>query len=280
MSEAKIDVREELDKIENEDNHEDVNDNLEHNEEPSEIEVMAADSGWKPDKQDKDGNTLSAKEFMDRKPLFNKIRNQGDQIDDLMERVNALQSDNKKITQASMKENERLLEELEAAKDTALTNLDVDDVRKIDKQIDNVKETIADTKDEQIISPLFEDFKKDNAWAADETNPLNRAGEGYAIKYMKEHGDKGNDKEMYEFIHNQIRVDFPEKFEDKPKPQNKVASSRNRSTSNSRNKDRSVMLSDLNAEDQMLFSRMFTQTGKTEAEYMKNYKTSDFDYLK
>jgi hypothetical protein len=252
-----------------------VNENTEVAE-PSEIESIAADSGWSPDKKDKDGNSLTAEEYMARKPLFNKIRNQGDQLTEIRDTLRELKADNLKIAKEGAKEKEALLAQLEEAREESLTNLDVDDVRKIDKQIKEVSKEIADIPAQPDVSPYFEDFTKDNEWAKDENHPLTLAAEGIARRYVKENGENIDDKAMYKHIHDQVRKDFPEKFDVKPRQANKVASAKNRSTTNYDSK-KGMTLSDITDEETRgIVKNMARQTGKTPEEYLKNYTPDDF----
>ncbi len=245
---------------------------LEKEVELTENEVQAKDMGWRPEGKDRDDNSLSADEFLARKPLFNKINNQSKELSEIRELLHDLKADNRKITEAGIKEKETLLAQLKDAKEEHLTNLDVDEVRKIDKQIESVQEEIKSTP-EKVVSPHFESFKKDNAWAEDEDSPLSMAAEGMARRYLKSH-QGASDKEMYQHIHDQVRKDFPEKFQEKPRV-DKVASSKSRST-NSYAKKQAVTLSDLSAEDQKVVSVMAERTGKTVDEYLKNDTLDDW----
>jgi len=246
--------------------------------EPTEIELMAADSGWKPDKQDRDGNTLTAEEFMARKPLFNKIRNQGQELDDLKQATKTLKADMLKISKESQKENERLLEQLKAKKEKHLDNLEVDEVRNTDKQIESVKADMAESSqpEESQDSPAYPAFLKDNEWASDDNHPLSIAAEGIAMRYGKAHkGEKIDDEKMYKHIHDQVRKDFPEKFETK-RTTNKVAYAKNRSTSTNSTK-KGMTLNDVPDDGtRRIVENMARQAGKTVPEYLKNYTPDDF----
>jgi len=100
----------------------------------TETELEAMDLGWKPEGKDKDGNTLSADEFLARRPLFNKIKNMHEKMDEMDSLIRELREDNKKIAQASIKEKQELLQELKEAREKALDDLDADEVRNLDKR--------------------------------------------------------------------------------------------------------------------------------------------------
>ena len=237
-------------------------------------ELDAIEIGWNPEGKDKDGNTLTAAEFLARKPLFNKIKNMHGKMDEMERLINELRQDNKKIAQASIKEKQELLEELRVAREKALDNLDVDEVRNLDKRIENAKEEI---KEEPIepekpkVSPYYEDFLKENEWAKDETSSMYLAAEGLARKYLMTHEIvNGNDKPMFDYIHEQMRKDFPEKFKEQTKRTSKVASSTTRQATNYSSK-KTVTLADLPEDEREVVKTMMRATGKTEEEYLKNY---------
>ena len=118
--------------------------------------------------------------------------------------------------------------------------MDVDSVRKIDKQIETVQTDMASTEaPEQVESPHYQGFLKDNEWASDDDNPLSIAAEGIAIRYAKKHAGNIDDEKMYKHIHDQVRKDFPEKFETK-RPATKVASAKKRSTTNHKKQGMSI----------------------------------------
>jgi len=243
--------------------------------EPTEKELEAKEFGWNPDGQDRDGNKLSADEFLARKPLFNKIRNQSEELSEIKTLLHELKSDNRKITEEGIKEKESLLSQLKEAKESHLDNLDVDKVREIDKQIDSVREEIASKSqpEEQAESPYFKDFVKDNDWASNDNSPLSIASEGIARRYIQTNPN-ASDKEMYQHIHDQVRKDFPEKFQEKPRS-SKVASAKSRATTEY-GKKQALTLSDLSPEDQKVVSVMAERTGKTTDEYLKNDTLDDW----
>jgi len=247
----------------------------------TETELEAMDLGWKPEGKDKDGNTLSADEFLSRRPLFNKIKNQREELDEIKRLVAELREDNKKIAQASIKEKQELLQELKEAREKALDDLDADEVRNLDKRIENVQEEITTKPDEkddktEYVSPHWNGFLEKNEWAGDPNSALYHAGMGMARRYLldhPEHAEPGKDGPMYDYVHKKIREEFPEKFKDAPKQGsgNKVSSSNKRATG-SYSKKKQVTLADLPEEEREVVRVMMRATGKTEAEYLKNYE--------
>lgn len=283
MSKTEIDVRANLEQIEAEEaskevleiDEEIVEEDISDVEEFSETQLEAMDLGWNPEGKDRDGNSLSAEEFLARKPLFNKIRNQGDELAQMKQMLEELRNDNRKIAEASIKEKDRLLEQLKEAREAALEDLDVDTVKQLDKKIEDTQELIKESKVEKgtetKVSPYYNDFLKENEWAKDESSSLYMAALGLGQRYMMTHEIvDGNDKPMFDYIHKKIREDFPERFKEKPKVQ-RVASSKNRATGNY-SKKKQVTLSDLPEEERRIVKVMMDATGKTEEEYLKNYE--------
>lgn len=248
----------------------------------SATEKEALEIGWNPEGTDKDGNTLSAEEFLARKPLFNKIKNQSEQLAEIQRALKEVKEDALRQAKASMQEKEQLLQELKEARESALDNLETDEVRKLDKQIDSVREEIADSKTEvketkEIVSPYYADFESKNEWAKDKDSALYAAGLGMAQRWIAKNGQPkdGNDKPMYDYIHEEIRKQFPEKFKTPEKPGTKVASSKTRTSSYS--KDKSITLADVPDDGtREIIKNMARQSGKTVEEYLKNYTIDDF----
>jgi hypothetical protein len=183
----------------------------------SQTELEAMDIGWQPDKTDKDGNTLSAEEFIARKPLFNKIRNQSEQLAEVQKTLKELKADSIKMAKESIKEKEQLLTQLREAKESALDNLETDEVRKLDKQIDSVKDEIAETKPEPEpeykISPYYAGFIEENEWAKDEGSVMYLAGEALGRKYCQTHEITENDNtvRIKAFLYRMFQMTVQEK---------------------------------------------------------------------
>lgn len=246
---------------------------------PSDIEVRASEAGWHKGGKDKDGNELSADEFLARKPLFNKIHGLQDKYDrditELKEMVRSLQDDNKKITVSAMQKQQELMSELKVAKEQALNDLDVDKVKQIDSQIDQVRDNISQgqathkvaSKDEW--NKSYFNFLKDNAWY--DTNPgLAKAGDIIAREIMQKNPETAPDK-LYSSVAEEIRKQFPDRFVEKQTEKvNKVSSSNSRGTQKAANKQ--VRLADLPEEERRIVKNMMEMTGKTEEEYLKNYE--------
>jgi len=232
------------------------------------IEEQAAELGWHPEGKNKFGETVSAERYIQEKPLYDTIGKLKSTLGKLDEKVDDLIADNRKIAEYSMKEKETLLEQLKVAKENALTNFEADEVRNIDKKIDSVKEEIAVAAKQEYVSPHYASFLEDNEWAANDDDIRTIAAEGIGRRFIALNPNAG-DKAMYNHIQEEIKKQFPEKFEEK-KPSQKVASTTKRVPTNN-SKTKKVTLADLDPEEARLVRNMMAATGKTEEEYMKNY---------
>lgn len=149
----------------------DLKDNEIIDEGPSEIEVEASQKGWKPEK-DYDGPAggfVSAKEFLQREPLFDKIKTQSKELKSLKKTIDALVAQGQSQVEAQVAVR---LQQLKEAKTEAIEAGDVAQVNQIDAQIDEQKKVVESTPKlpDEVSSwvadnPWFNSNKEMNAWA-------------------------------------------------------------------------------------------------------------------
>jgi len=231
-------------------------------------ELEAKDAGWSPDKQDKDGNSLTAHEFMSRKPLFNKIHNMKDDIA-------GLRGDMKKMTKffidEKAKDDAKHVNELKAARDEALTNLDVEEVRKLDKKIEDVKPAQAEPTDSDWEKPYMQ-FVKENKWYGE--NPALKSVADIMAKHYIDNNPNSTPTDLYEYVANEMKKDYAIDINDNTDKvesrQSKVSGSTRRAST--RQTKKQVVLSDLPSEEQRVVEVMAKAVGKTTDEYLKNYE--------
>jgi len=242
----------------------------------TEKELEAKDHGWNPEGKDRDGNTLSAEEYLARKPLFNKIGNQSKRIDDLSEQVGKLVEQNKQIASDKIKERETLMKQLSEAKETALTNLDVDRVRAIDEQINTVRDELADTpqlantQTVDKISPDYAAFVAENEWANDTTSVMYAQSEIMAQQYFKVHDGKATDKEVYDHIAKEMRDLYPHKFEKPAVRQPKMGNNNRRQPLKPVTIKKTI--NDIPEDQRAIAQEVMESTGQTVDEYLATYK--------
>lgn len=234
----------------------------------TETELEAIDAGWRPDGKDKDGHTLTADEYLARKPLFNKINKLNNKLDEMTKQVKGLQEHNRISTERAIKEKEQLMEELKAAKEKAYEDLDVDEARKIDKQIEALSEETAKPQlqyTEKDFTDAYDGFVKENPWY--ESNPgLKAAATNIGQVFIQENPDISPEK-LYEHVITETRRLFPEHFEEKKRPT--AVGTTNTRTKPTGHK-RKHTLSEI-PEQHRQMAKVIIASGVSEEEYLKQY---------
>ena len=129
----------------------------------SEVEQEAMKHGWRPDGVDGKRN-LSAEEFMDRKPLFDRMHKQDKKIKQLEEGLNAaLEHD--QLMRKRM--HEQHVQELEAARKEAFENADYDKFDKVDKEIRQAEKDYVEPEpaaaSQENTEEVFKDWSGENS---------------------------------------------------------------------------------------------------------------------
>ncbi len=136
---------------------------------PSEIEQRALEMGWRP-KEEFDGNEddfIDAKEFVRRKPLFDKIDHLSRQHKATMQALNDLKTHYTKVKET---EYNRALADLKKERREALREGDADRFEELDDEIDRIEEAakeikvVAETHQEPITHPEFVSWLSRNPW--------------------------------------------------------------------------------------------------------------------
>ena len=171
----------------------------------------AGAKGWRPQEEYEGpkGSWVSAEEFLKREPLFDKIKNQSKELKGLKKTVEAMTSQFQTQVKAQV---ELRLRELKAAKREAVEAGDVDQVDRLDAEIDQQKQTVTETVPqvpEEVSdwidqNPWFKDDKELNAWAITHNKTY----------VANNPGDVSGSLKATELA---VKKAFPEKFE-KPKP--------------------------------------------------------------
>lgn len=198
----------------------------------TELEQRALDMGWKPKESftGEEDDFIDAKEFVRRKPLFDKIENQNRQVKLLNRAINELKEHYTKVNQASY---ERALADLKTQRKEAIVNGDGEAFGEIDDKIkaaeaqkaelEQLNQPVPEAQD----APEFASWKARNTWYAN-------------IKYMRAFADElGNDlhrrglspQDVLSEVEKAVRNEFPDKFRNPNKASAvSVENSRNVST--------------------------------------------------
>jgi len=190
----------------------------------SELEQQAVAKGWKP-LEDWVGNGgseqdhRSAKEFLDRGELLDRIKDQSRELKSLGAIVGQLSEQNKQVYKAGYV---RGLQDLNRAKAAAIKEGDGEAVVKIDQAIDQAQSAISriDATPAAQQGPVgeteaFVDFKSRNAWFETDTK-MKRWAYGTGMEYANQN-PQASEAQVYAHVEKEIRKEFPEKFEQQRK---------------------------------------------------------------
>lgn len=181
----------------------------------SKYEAEAREMGWRPE-SDWDGDPedfVSAKEFVQRKVLYDKISTLSKGNKELREVVEKLKEHHTKIEEYTRKE---VLKDLQKARKAALEEGNADALNEIDEAIIDYK---LKEKEEQTKSTKpaptpgkeeFDAWQAKNAWFG--TNrPMSAFAKEIANEYVKEYG-KDDPMAVLRHVEAEVRKEFPEKF--------------------------------------------------------------------
>lgn len=176
--------------------------------EPSPVEQEAIALGWQPkeqfesDPKNEGKKWRSADDFMDRKPLFDKIDQQGRELKEVKKALQSLAEQNKKVESLAY---ERAIQELKAQKVQALENADHQAVVEIDEKLADLKKP---QPQQQTIDPDFSDWVEKNQWYSSDKRMRTVAdGIGYSLVQ-----DGLSKKEVLAGIEERMKELYPEKF--------------------------------------------------------------------
>jgi hypothetical protein len=181
----------------------------------SEIEVQASEYGWKPETEfranpaNEGKKWRTAEDFMDRKPLLDKIETYSRKVKDLEKGLNALAQHNQKISEQAY---ERALADLKAERRAALEEGDLVKAEDLKDRMDMVKQQAAQTK--SIIptaptNPAFDEWVANNSWY-NEDRKARALADGIA-QNLVEQGIR-NPAEIFATVEREVRETFPNKF--------------------------------------------------------------------
>lgn len=198
------------------------NENLENSQEQvqapefTEVEQRALEMGWRP-KTEFDGDDIDfvdAKEFVARKPLYDKISQQSKQIKNISKGMEALKELHSKVSET---EYNRAIKNLKEERNQALLD---GDVKALNQAEDKIRETEQEfvkiqqaarapiVEQEPVLNPTFINWKNRNQWYD-------------SIPYMRSYADEvgarafnsGLDPvDVLKEVEKAVRKEFPAKF--------------------------------------------------------------------
>jgi hypothetical protein len=205
--------------------------------EPDALEQRALEMGWRP-KEEFDGDEvdfIDAKEFVRRKPLFDKIEHQSKEIKNVRKALDALQQHYTKVQQT---EYQRALRALEAKRAEAVSDADGETFTKLDTEIKRVEKEAAELKtvaveDVPNVPQEFLDWTARNKWYDDV--PYMRAFADDLGPKLSRQGF--SPKEVLVKVEQAVKTEFPNKFKNPNKENAPDLSSGDRGTNRARPND-------------------------------------------
>lgn len=179
----------------------------------SDIEVKARDMGWRPrDEFDgSDDDFIDAKEFVRRKPLFDKIEHQSKEIRQIKQAFDALQTHYTKVNESAMK---KAISQLEAQRAQAVEDGNGVAFRQADEalkeanqavqELDRVRAQPAPTEAPQ----EFVDWTNKNRWYRKD-EAMTVFADAYGIR-LRSQGKSPT--EVLEAVERKVKEEFPHKF--------------------------------------------------------------------
>lgn len=182
---------------------------------PTEIETRAMEMGWRPKGEfsGSEDDFIDAKEFVRRKPLFEKIDAQSRQLKNVTQGLEALKNHYSKVRETEFN---RALQELKSQRKQAMTEGDGERFEQIDEQIKSVEVQAAEMKQiqerplvrEEVVNPEFQSWKARNSWYENTTSMRAHADE-VGIRLHKEGLSAA---EVLKRVEQEVRKEFPHKF--------------------------------------------------------------------
>ncbi len=195
-----------------------VNTKVEGTEEQiSEIERRALEMGWRP-KADFDGDEvdfIDAKEFVRRKPLFDKIEHQSRELKEVKKVLRSLQDHHIKVKETEF---QRAVDFLKAQKRQAYEDGDTDKIIELDDQIADMRaQKAAQSKSVDVadqakqIHPDFAAWVNANPWYAQDKT-LRAFADTLGVSHAQDYPDK-TPQEVLQFVQKEVKRAFKDKFE-------------------------------------------------------------------
>ena len=228
----------------------------------TEIEEKAISMGWNPEGVEGKKN-LSAEEFVDRQPLYEDIRSLKKAFRQSKDSIEAMKGMLEGVRQQGYEE---AIQKLNEQKKRAMEDENYDGVIKIDEQIAQKREEAkADTV---IKNPDFEEWIDKNQWYENE-GEMHDYADFVGQKYLQKNGKDTPLKEVYQYVSEKVKKQFPDFFDEKPRKNPVEGASRGRSSG------ASYSARDLNETERSIMKTLIRDgTFKNESEFMKAYKES------
>lgn len=237
--------------------------------EPSAIEQRALEMGWRPREQfdGTDDDFIDAKEFVRRKPLFDKIELQGKQLKSITKTLQNLKEHYTKVNETAY---ERALADLKNQRKEALKNGDGDSFEAID---DRIKEVEAEkykldalqenVPQEQTEHPEFSSWKSRNRWY-DSVGYMRAFADQKGIELHRRGLDPA---EVLTEVEKAVRKEFPQKFTN---PNKEAAPNLEKGGTHQKSNSKDTF--ELSEQERKIMNDFVRQKLMTKEEYIKSLK--------
>lgn len=179
----------------------------------SPIELKALEMGWNPDFEGDEADFVDAKEFVGRKPLYDKIQGLSKKYKEVEKTLDLLKEHHGKVKETEYK---RAIADLRAAKKDALIEGDADKVLEIEEAIDDVQEarTKENNRGEQSSPEVHPDFQRwvdKNSWYVN-NGEMHDFADGVGLAYRNRNPD-ASPSDVLEYVEKRIRKEYSTTFE-------------------------------------------------------------------
>lgn len=247
----------------------------------SELEEQASGKGWTPEKEWVDAGKdpaewRSAREFLDRGELLDRIKDQSRELKSLGAIVGQLSEQNKQVYKAGYV---KAVSDLKAARINAMKEGDAEAVGKIEDAIDQAKEAIQKIDQSPTVrqtqvqeTEAFVRFKTDNPWFM-QNETMKKWAFGTGIAYANEHPN-ATEEQVYRHVEQEVKKEFPDKFQRRAPPSPDGESRRGTtSSSNTKSAGSFEKLMASLPEDQARVARDMVKRGYvTKEKYVQDYE--------
>lgn len=183
--------------------------------EHSEIEVRAMEMGWRPKDEfhGEENDFIDAKEFVRRKPLFDKIEHQGKQIKAVTKALEALKTHYTRVEEAAV---QKAITQMKTQRKQALQDGDGDSFEVFDDEIKKAEASLAQIErakeiplvEEEVVNPEWQAWQSRNSWYSSAPHMkifADQVGADLAQRGMAP-------SDVLKEVEKAVRKEFPNKF--------------------------------------------------------------------
>jgi hypothetical protein len=231
----------------------------------------ATEMGWRP-QEDWEGDPedfIDAKEYVRRKPLFEKIEHQSKKIKQVEQALQALMKHHDRVKET---EYNRALKTLTDAKRQALRDGETEQALMLEDKIDEIKEQKAEYDQSlqqtnvpvEKVNPAFVEWKQENSWYQKD-----RAMTAFADKLGVELAQEGHSPdEVLRRVSREVKEEFKHKFTNPKREGPSAVEGGSRKATKSLGDDTGGMPE----EDVRMMNKIVRSGIMTKEQYLKEYK--------